>query len=96
MSKELVFCMPGAAGAFRDAHHFAINNSTFINVQGNFVRYHFAASVYHRWYDFNGQIHAQNYHEAPKAGPSLHRVLKPEFMHEYNRALSREYQAQCH
>jgi hypothetical protein len=41
-----------------------------------------------RKYDCDGQIHAQNYYEAPKTGkgsPSLHGALKPEDMNETNR-----------
>lgn len=34
--------------AFHAAHDFVIKNSTFIDVQGNYVRDHFVACVVHR------------------------------------------------
>jgi hypothetical protein len=46
MSNDLVFSAPGAPGAFHSAHHFAINNSTLNDVQGNYVRRRFVACVY--------------------------------------------------
>ena len=46
-SNELVFGVPGASGAFHAAHHFAINNSTLNDVQGNYVSGRFVACAYH-------------------------------------------------
>lgn len=47
MSNGLVFGPPGASGVFHAAHHFAINNSTLNDVQGNYVSDRFVAYVYH-------------------------------------------------
>jgi hypothetical protein len=43
MSNELVLGAPGASGAFSGAHDFAIKDSTFIDVQGNYVSSRFVA-----------------------------------------------------
>ena len=49
MSSEILFGAPGASGAFHTAHHFAINNSTLNDVQGDYVNVsdRFIACVYH-------------------------------------------------
>jgi hypothetical protein len=43
MSNELIFDAPGASGAFHSAHDFSIKDSTFVDVQGNYVSSRFVS-----------------------------------------------------